>query len=999
MKTTYLIYHSKYKDVLQILFLLLASVLLTLSFTKPAAGDDIDIYGLVSVPIEPNVMIVFDTSGSMGTADVVSEDYNPAKIYKGVTSSATFNTDDVYYQTSTSTSTTSWTDFKIKASAIICPEAKEELINNRIWIGYLTTSGTKSACATSGTKNRWITGNYRNYLTMPKRTREAVAKEAIANLINTTDNVRFGLFRFNGSIGGKLLRTCGATKAEVIASLNAITSSGNTPLGNALADVGLYFAGMQSWSETNVRFTSPIQYRCQKNYVIYMTDGEPNEDSTAMKKMTQNPYINGDYISTVKSKNTYIDDVAKYLFEQDVNPSIPEKQNIITYTIGFMTAQDLLQRTATWGGGAYYTASNSTALSKAFQEIMSTISEQNASFVSPAIPRDKQNNTYAGNSIYMGFFRPQQTGVWNGNIKKYGLDSAGNIVDIYGAIAIDAIGRFYPAAQSYWSSSADGPNVAAGGVGERLAGRSTPRNIYTYMGQQNSLTNNTNNFVAANDLLLPPMFNVATDVQKDALISTARAETSPWPLRDILHSDPVVVYYPSETYIFAGSNGGMMHCFRDSDGDEMWGYIPPDLLPSLNLLNSGQHSYFVDGAPVIYNGTSQKILFFGERRGGSYYTALDITDPAAPSFLYTIGPDYLGGGNAKLGQSWGKPGISRIRTASGDDTVFILPGGYDTNHDMDIPAPLDSVGKAIFSVRVSDGSISSISVHAGNFPQMTHAIVDVLAFDYSGRGYIERIYAGDLAGNVFAMRETGREVWETRKFFSCSAADGINKKIFYAPDAVKESFGETIVFTTGDRENPTKGDVENRIYSIKNDWPEAGNFTTITESDLVDVTDNLIQLGTVDEKAQAELALKNSKGWFIRLENSGERGVSSPVIFDGVIYFTTYTPVDEDGTPLEDPCMVSGAAGIARLYAINYKTGEAVLDLSDEYETDRNGNIVTLGKKDRSTVIGGSMPSAPVIAIGEGGPKIYVGVEGGIGSEDPLVSPKANIYYWRQLLN
>ena len=76
------------------------------------------------------------------------------------------------------------------------------------------------------------------------------------------------------------------------------------------------------------------------------------------------------------------------------------------------------------------------------------------------------------------------------------------------------------------------------------------------------------------------------------------------------------------------------------------------------------------------------------------------------------------------------------------------------------------------------------------------------------------------------------------------------------------------------------------------------------------------------------------------------------------------------------------------------------MDLSNDVETDNDGNVVALGKKDRSTIIGSAIPSAPVIAITkEGGPKMYIGVDGGISEGEPKVSPRANIYYWRQLLN
>ena len=61
----------------------------------------------------------------------------------------------------------------------------------------------------------------------------------------------------------------------------------------------------------------------------------------------------------------YLDDVAKYLYSNDCNPTLGagtsfNKQNIITYTIGFALedATKLLYRTAVNGGGEYFTAEN-----------------------------------------------------------------------------------------------------------------------------------------------------------------------------------------------------------------------------------------------------------------------------------------------------------------------------------------------------------------------------------------------------------------------------------------------------------------------------------------------------------------------------------------------------------------------------------------------------------------------------------------------------------------
>jgi len=94
--------------------------------------------------------------------------------------------------------------------------------------------------------------------------------------------------------------------------------------------------------------------------------------------------------------------------------------------------------------------------------------------------------------------------------------------------------------------------------------------------------------------------------------------------------------------------------------------------------------------------------------------------------------------------------------------------------------------------------------------------------------------------------------------------------------------------------------------------------------------------------------------------------------------------------------VVSGR-GQARLYALNYKTGEAAHEYSDEIETDAEENVVTQGKLDRCKVIGTSIASAPSIAVLQGGPQMYIGVEGGILTIDPNVTTDLTTYYWRQI--
>ncbi len=87
------------------------------------------------------------------------------------------------------------------------------------------------------------------------------------------------------------------------------------------------------------------------------------------------------------------------------------------------------------------------------------------------------------------------------------------------------------------------------------------------------------------------------------------------------------------------------------------------------------------------------------------------------------------------------------------------------------------------------------------------------------------------------------------------------------------------------------------------------------------------------------------------------------------------------------------------MYAVDYKTGASVLELSNEVETDPSGNVVdvVLGKKDRSVAIGTAIPSAPVIAILAGGARIIIGVEGGIASLPTITTQDMYSYYWTQI--
>jgi type IV pilus assembly protein PilY1 len=95
--------------------------------------------------------------------------------------------------------------------------------------------------------------------------------------------------------------------------------------------------------------------------------------------------------------------------------------------------------------------------------------------------------------------------------------------------------------------------------------------------------------------------------------------------------------------------------------------------------------------------------------------------------------------------------------------------------------------------------------------------------------------------------------------------------------------------------------------------------------------------------------------------SAGEKVLAKTVVFDGVLYATTFLPANQD--TLSGACTPN--EGEARVYALNYLTGDAV------YNQDSDASL------DRFAVIGGGIPSEVVIVIRDGGVTGLVGTSGG----------------------
>lgn len=195
-------------------------------------------------------------------------------------------------------------------------------------------------------------------------------------------------------------------------------------------------------------------------------------------------------------------------------------------------------------------------------------------------------------------------------------------------------------------------------------------------------------------------------------------------LGDIYHSSPVVVGRPridlaDESYnlyrnedgvvnrptvVYVGSNDGILHAFAAEEfdvidpstggtrrtideGEELWGFVPPILLPKLQDAMAS-HQWMVDSTPVVRDvfyarlpGAAasadqyRTVLIMGLRGGGKAFFALDVTDPLAaggPKFLWQF-TDTL------LGETYAPPAPAQVLVEIGgtlhERGIVLLPGG------------------------------------------------------------------------------------------------------------------------------------------------------------------------------------------------------------------------------------------------------------------------------------------------------------------------------------
>ncbi len=520
-------------------------------------------------------------------------------------------------------------------------------------------------------------------------------------------------------------------------------------------------------------------------------------------------------------------------------------------------------------------------------------------------------------------------------------------------------------------------------------------------------------------------------------------------LGDIIHSDPVFVGAPKlswprkspfpstkgvNTYadfktgvtkdrqavIYAGSNDGMLHGFDANTGEEVLAYVPFQIFDfksttsGLHYLTDPDytHRFYVDmqlaisdiyidkkdGIDSNSDGNSKDwhtILIGGGRGGSRGLFALDITDPDL--FTETTAHaeqlvlwEFSNTDDADLGFTFSKPAIALMNNGR---WAAIFGNGYNSSGNgraslfiVFIDGGLDgkwTLGKDYFKINTGVGSI--VDRNCLNVKSNCNGLSTPQAADINGDGVVDRVYAGDLKGNLWAFDVSARaptqwkvaynKVGKPSPLFKASykgKPQPITSRPILTKHPLELGIGADVLVFFGTGQYLVSGDISDQsMQSFYGVWDKG--IPAITPGNLVEqtfISGPLLNNGTdvgdqfqvltdhdVDYEADA-------KGWFINFtENKGERVIVDPDLRGKNLFFNTWIPDSRScksgGTGiLISVDQLNGGPASEPIFDLN---GDGIVDSNDLITvtfTDENGETVTVQYSPTGELFKSGLPSS-----------------------------------------
>ncbi len=464
--------------------------------------------------------------------------------------------------------------------------------------------------------------------------------------------------------------------------------------------------------------------------------------------------------------------------------------------------------------------------------------------------------------------------------------------------------------------------------------------------------------------------------------------------------------------VYAAANDGLLHGFSETSGKEVIAYVPDSLFSTavgegLHYLTDPDytHRYFNDLTPSLSdvyadlgNGTQwQTILINGLRGGGRGIYALNVDDPTQFSVAQAdnlVLWEFTSDDDADLGYTYSQV---QIGLANNGRWVAVFGNGYNDSGSgeatlfiLDIAGGLDGSWA---------GDYVKISTGAGD-PSDRNGLATPRLADLDGDGTIDRVYAGDLQGKMWAFDMSGSTTgsWEVSGGAPIFTATD-NMPITTQPSIARHPtvsddgsndpnlmvyFGTGQYLTKADKTSPTLPTL-NHFYAV---WDKGdknlGSGNLVEQSFDSNYNVRVLTKNPVDYLGGADY------GWFFALDIEGERTIFKSVLRGGIVFFTTFIPNS-------DPC---SAGGYSYFFGVDMVNGgspdEPQVDFNKDGEVNEDDYVSNSTGDQKVQVAGGGdgMSPNPVFA----GPKLALR-----GAEPPDgVAELRNIptgrFSWQELI-
>tara|TARA_R110001583_G_scaffold184037_2_gene343062 strand:+ start:47905 stop:52164 length:4260 start_codon:yes stop_codon:yes gene_type:complete len=411
-------------------------------------------------------------------------------------------------------------------------------------------------------------------------------------------------------------------------------------------------------------------------------------------------------------------------------------------------------------------------------------------------------------------------------------------------------------------------------------------------------------------------------------------------LGDIVHSSPY--YVKDSATVFVGGNDGMLHAFSATTGAELFGYLPGLTFDKLATLASTtySHTFFADGDIAVSTLTQtpgKNILVASTGRGAKGLFGLNVTTPTSFSKSNALW-EYNAASDDDFGYMLGRP---QIGTLESGDTVVVVGNGHNSVNGHAV--------LYIFSLETGT-LLKKLDTKVGS----DNGMATPTLLDADGNGKIDKIYAGDLKGNVwrFDVSDTSSSNWKSyfissstslpEPLFTAKDSSGvpqpINAQLTISVDSVKSdvNYGKTFVlFGTGSYvygSDPNDKQVQS-WYGVIDDGTKVTSRSYLQQR-TISTSGSVGGFGVRVFSEASSNDMSGKKGWYLDLKDPTARG--ERIVTRSLVYsFLEPVMLASSIIPDPDPCEAGGSGYVN---AINPYTGGRLeyspFDLTDDGKFD-----------------------------------------------------------------